>query len=203
LCQPRGQPHPATLALYALGISAVASDNYGLLKQVFELKIKTNQYRPEELLTEPLSPLRVFDRDLSKRLLPGRENEFTPFKNYLFEVLRDIVRDVVPDDRSYDEAFDWFEYLLGLVHCDQTATPEELEGVKSRADQSHIWGPIGRFLWNHRNSDDAVQRRTQFEPTGPYPECVTAILQVGFFGSHFTGLNYERFALIKRGFDSR
>lgn len=194
--------YPATLALYTMGISAVASGNYGLLKQAFELKIKTEHHRPEELLTEPLSPLRVFDRNLSKELLPGREREFTPFNNYLFEVLRDSLRDDVPGDRAYDDAFDWFEYLLGLVHCDLTATPTEIEGVRNNPGKNHLWGPIGRFLWNLRSSEDGVQSRTRFEPAGPYPECVTSVLQAGFFGSHFTGLNYERFGLVKLGFDS-
>jgi SIR2-like domain len=194
--------YPATLALYTMGISAVASGNYGLLKQIFELKIKTDQNSTEEPLTEALSPIRVFERNLSKQLLPGRELEFTPFNNYLFEVLRDSLRDDVPDDRAYDDAFDWFEYLLGLVHCDQTATPTEIEGVRSNPGKSHLWGPIGRFLWSHRTSEDGVQYRTRFEPGGPYPECVTSVLQAGFFGSHFTGLNYERFGLIKLGFDA-
>jgi hypothetical protein len=194
--------YPAMLALYAMGVSAIASDNYGMLKQVFELKIRTDPYKPEELLTEPLSPVRVLDRDLSKKLLPGREREFTPLNNYLYDVLRDPLREYLPDDRDYENAFDWFEYMLGLVHCDLTATSEEIAAVKNDASNSHIWGPIGRFVWSRRTSDDGVQRRTRFETGGPYPECVTSVLRAGFFGSQFTGLNYERFGLIKLGFDS-
>jgi hypothetical protein len=193
--------YPAMLALYVMGITAIANDNYPLLKQAFALKIRTDHYHTEELLTEPLSPLRVLERDLSRKLIPGREREFTPLNNYAFEVLRDPLREYLPDDGAYDDAFDWFEYLLGLVHCDLTATPEQIEQVKNGAADGYIWGPIGRFLWSHETSDAGIQQRTRFEPTGPYPECVTAALRAGFFGSVPRNLNYERFSLIKRGFD--
>ena len=92
--------------------------------------------------------------------------------------------------------------MVGLVHCDLTATPEEIEAVKNDPAKG-IWGPVGRFLRSQRSSDSAIQRRTRFEPGGPYPDAVTALLRAGFFGSSGTNLNYERFIVIKQGFDVR
>lgn len=194
--------YPALLILYATGIAAVASGNYSLLKHLFALRIKTDKHRPEEPITEPFSPLRVLAKDLQKQLLPGRDRDFTPLNNHVFDVLRDPLRDYLPDDTAYDEAFDWFEYLIGLVHCDMTATPEEIERVRSDPPNGYIWGPVGRFLWNQRSSDTGIQTRTRTEATGHEPEIVTAALRAGFFGSSGDMLNYERFRLVKQGFDA-
>ncbi|MCC6363195.1 MAG: SIR2 family protein [Bryobacterales bacterium] len=190
--------YPGMLAFYAAGIAAVANRKYGLLKHIFGLQIRKDRHRPEELLLEPLSPLRVLERD--GQLLPGRDREFTPLNNHVFEVMRGPLRDYLPDDLAYEQAFDWFEYLVGLVHCDLTATPEEIDAVKNDP-AAGIWGPIGRFLWSQRSSDSSIQRRSRFEPGGAYPDAVTAILRAGFFGSSGGNLNYDRFLLIKRGFD--
>jgi hypothetical protein len=189
--------YPALLALYATGIAAVANDNYALLKHLFSLQIRTGRDRPQKPILKLLSPVRVLELVRQRQLLPGREREFTPLNNHVFEVLRGPLRQYLPADYAYEEAFVWFEYLLSLVHCDITATSEEIETVND-PEKGHLRGPIGRFLWNRWSS---IQQRTRFEAGGPYPEAVTAVLQAGFFGSSGSDLNYERFLLIKRGFD--
>jgi hypothetical protein len=197
--------YPALLTLYAMGIAAVANNNYGLLRHLLALQIRIDKHHPEESIIEPFSPTGVLDRNYQQQLLPGREREFTPLSNHVFAALRDPLRDCLPDEDAYDDAFDWFEYLIGLVHCDLTATPEEIDRVKIGPQNGHIRGPVGRFIWNKRTSDMGVQGRTHFEPGGPYPEVLTSVLQAGFFGSvgpYGSQLNYERFLLIKRGFDA-
>jgi hypothetical protein len=197
--------YPALLTLYTMGIAAVANNNYGLLTHLLALQIRTDKHHPEESIIEPFSPSGVLDRKYQQQLLPGRDLEFTPLGNHVFAALRDPLRDYLSDENAYDDAFDWFEYLIGLVHCDLAATPEEIDRVKIGPQNGHIRGPVGRFIWNKRTSDMAVQGRTLFEPGGPCPEVVTAVLQAGFFGSvgsHGSQLNYERFLLIKRGFDA-
>ena len=188
--------YPALLALYTMGIAAIGDSNYGLLKQLLTLRIRTDQHRPEEPVTEPFSPQRLLDRDFQRQLLPGRDREFTALNNHVFDVVREPVREYFADDRSYDEAFDWFEYLVGLVHCDITATPDEISSIKADPATGHIWGPTGRFLWNRRGSDEGVQNRTRMEPGGAIPEVVGATLRAGFWGS-----SPDRFIVIKSGFD--
>lgn len=193
--------YPATLALYGMGLAAVANSNYGFLKRLLNLKMRTDPYGEEEPITEPLSPLRIFDKQYANKLLPERERNFTPVNDYIFDVLRSVLREYVPDDRVYADAFDWFEYLLGLVHCDLTVTPSELAAIQQNKEGARIWGPIGRFLWRNREQDDNVIHRTEFEIGGPYPEAVTAVLHAGMFSSSPNHPNYERFLLVKRGFD--
>jgi hypothetical protein len=194
------QKYPATLALYAMGIAAIGSGNYLLIKDLLALKMRVDAFSPEESLTKPLAPMHVLQRKHGHEFLPGRERQFTPFNDYVFEILREPLRDYIPDDKTYDEAFDWFEYLLGMVHCDLNATPEDIENVKRGAERG-IWGPVGRFLWKHRNSAESILARTTFVLEGPYPRIVTAALSAGMFASQGNSLNYDRFHLIKRGFD--
>ena len=192
--------YAALLAFYAMGIPAVASGNYGLLKRVFALKIRTDEHRPEERIMEVLTPLQALDHNLQKQLLPGREREVTPLNNHLFDALRTPLREYIPDESAYDDAFDTFEYLLGLTYCDGSSSKEDLK----LADQPNwsIWGPIGRFIWNRRNSADHIQQRTRFESSGPYPELISAVVRAGLFGTGDRAETYERLRLVKSGFDA-
>jgi hypothetical protein len=49
----------------------------------------------------------------------------------LFEALREPLREYLPDDAEYDNAFDWFEYLICLAHIDQQTTRPQLDEEKS------------------------------------------------------------------------
>jgi hypothetical protein len=57
--------------------------------------------------------------------------EHTPLSNPLFEALREPLREYLPDDAEYDNAFDWFEYLICLAHIDQQTTRPQLDEEKS------------------------------------------------------------------------
>jgi hypothetical protein len=191
--------YPALLAFYAMGISAIASGNYGLLRRTFALKIRTDEHRPEGRITDVLTPQEILDLRSQRQLLPGREREFTPLNNHLFEVLRAPLREYIPDDNAYDDAFDTFEYLLGLACCDGSTSRGDLELA---GQPNWFRGPIGRFVWHRRHSEDHIQQRTRFESGGPYPELVSAIVQAGLFGTGDPTDDYERLRLIKRGFDA-
>lgn len=191
--------YPGSLLFYAAGIAAAASSNYGLLAQLFTLRFKPVSHQAEESILDGLSPLQVLDRTLN--LLPGRDREFTPLNNHVFEVLRETLREYVPDEPAYDDAFDWFEYLRGLVYADITAEANEIEALRNNVPDALIRGPIGRFVWNRRSSGNSIIQQTRFDPDGPYPAIVTQALQGGLFGSSTNQLNYARFRLIKLGFD--
>jgi hypothetical protein len=193
--------YPATLLLYAMGIADVAARNYRLLNDVLSLKVQPAPYSKEVFLTKFLAPISIFDKRHANELMPGRNLAFTPVNDYVFEVLREPLREYLPDDKAYEEAFNWFEYLLGLVHCDLTVTSERLERVKTGVQDGFIRGPYGRFIWDVRNPGSSILDRTEFKSDGPYPEAVAAALSGGMFGSQGRSLNYDRFLLIKRGFD--
>jgi hypothetical protein len=42
----------------------------------------------------------------------------TGLSDHLSAVLRDPLREYLPNETEYERTFDWFEYLLCLVHCD-------------------------------------------------------------------------------------
>ena len=108
------------------------------------------------------------------------------------------LRDYLPDDQSYETTFDWFEYLLGLVHCDQQVTRRELEEQKSKDPNYYIWGPVGRFGW--KTSDDSILLQTRLGKDGTVPERISKALQAGFFESG-DGTKMDKFLDVKAGFD--
>jgi hypothetical protein len=147
---------------------------------LFALKVGTDQHRTEESITEVVTPLQTLDLTYQKQLLPGREREFTPLHNHVYEVLRGPLREYLPDDNAYDDAFDMFEYLLGLIYCHAASSDEGLKQVGQPGFS--IRGPIGRFVWKSRTSEHHIQQRTHFEQGGPYPEFIDAVVRAGLFG---------------------
>lgn len=71
------------------------------------------------------------------QMLPNMETRYTPVSDYLFNKLRETLREYIPRDEDYLANFDRFEYLLSLVHVDLTR--------KERGDG--WWGPVGSFKW--------------------------------------------------------
>jgi hypothetical protein len=61
-----------------------------------------------------------------------------PLSTHLYKILREPLRELLPQDIDYEKCFDRFEYLLGLVHADLYL---ELLGSP--------YGPVGRFGWKY------------------------------------------------------
>jgi hypothetical protein len=116
----------------------------------------------------------------------------------LFSILREPLREYLPDDGEYDECFDWFEYLLGLAGCEAKATAEEL---KKAAGGEPLWGPIGRFAFRGGFGAETIMTETELPSDGKVPERVSAILDAGFFGSGHGG-GVARYRAVKQGFDA-
>jgi len=187
--------YPALLLFYGAGIASLAAGNYSLLGDMFRLKLRANWNDQEVPITGALNAVKVMQTDLQRKL-PGYESRLTPLNDHLFDTLRDPLREYVPDDVLYDELFDWFEYLLALVHCDLTTTTEALSELK-RADTWKIWAPRGRFAWKGWHSDSVqVLRKAELRQGQLYPIHVGSLLKAGFFGSD------GRYVDLKNGFDA-
>ena len=169
--------YPALVLMYGMGIGALANSNYRLLKALFDHKIRTDPFKPERCTAATLHNLAVLER-AHQRFLPGREHEHTPLSNHLFEILREPLRDCLPDDSAYEATFDWFEYLLCLAHIDQEVTRKELEEEKSKNPDFYLWAPVGRFGW--KDSERNIVRETEQHEDGSMPASVVAALQAGF-----------------------
>ncbi|MDQ5825818.1 MAG: hypothetical protein M3441_16620 [Chloroflexota bacterium] len=129
--------YPALLLLYAGGISAIANSRYetfaSLLTQPL-VREPTNPVAQPAVLA--LFPTNMMEKEQANEVLK-MAGRYTPLNDHLHRILRDPLRKLIPDDADYDQAFDKFEYLLGLVHAD----------LRRKADRNP-WGPVGRFLWS-------------------------------------------------------
>jgi hypothetical protein len=131
-------------SFYVMGIAAIARDNYELLRELFLLRVSTNGRNPDKPVTAVLTTSAVLAREV-QRHMPGRENQYTPLNKYLFDILREPLREFLPDDVLYDDLFDWFEYLLGLMHCDLACNPAEDRTARGAAFPA-IRGSTGGIL---------------------------------------------------------
>lgn len=130
--------YPALLFLYGAGLAAVASGNYQTIASILtQPKVKNDNGKEATICTE-IFPHGVMEKSIAHQL-PGLDRRHTPVSDYLFDKLRVVLQEYIPRDDDYQEKFDRFEYLLGLVHADLT----------HHETQNGWWGPVGCFKWRH------------------------------------------------------
>jgi hypothetical protein len=128
--------YPALLLFYGAGLASVASNNFATLATILtKPKVRDEQNKYQAICSE-VYPGAVLETNLG-RLLPGLERRHTPVSDHLYDRLREPLREFLPRDGDYQEAFDRFEYLLGLVHAD----------LNRREGKDGWWGPVGSFGW--------------------------------------------------------
>lgn len=132
------QRYPALQLLYAGGMGSIAAEKYTALATL--LTTPTVAHRQDERAPAALRlyPFAVMEQKHG-RLLPGLEQAHTPLSDHLCGLLREPLREYLPDDQLYEQAFDRFEYMLTLVHAD--------------LDHQRGWVPVGRFAWRHEGND--------------------------------------------------
>jgi hypothetical protein len=144
--------YPALLCLYSLGLAAIAKGNYPLLASLF-LKPR-NKYSSTGKYTQLILDLTasgVIGKDAGQ-WIPGLERNRTPTSDHLFELLRPSLRNLIPEEKQYEEVFDYFEYLQSLVICD----------IYSQIGKSR-WVPLGRFGWKDRDYGNHISSIIQEE----------------------------------------
>jgi hypothetical protein len=193
--------YPALLLLYGTGLSAIASGNYRLLARLLTCQVRPERHKPSEPAAVVLHNLAVLDRGGQKQL-PGREREFTPLSNHLFELFREPMREYLADDSEYENAFDWLEYLIALVHADLTSSWPALQQAEQEGKEPTAWGPIGCFGWRNRYGDREIVAEPELNKGEQLPGKVAAVLQAGLFGGG-GATYYDRFRGVKRAFDRR
>ena len=128
--------YPALLLFYAGGIASVANHRYDTLS-ILLTRVRIRNLNDVKPLVLSLYAWAVIPDEIGHHL-PGLEKHKFPGSEYLFRVLREPLRELLPDDSEYQSAFDQFEYLLALVHADLL----EKEG-------RGFWAPIGCFGYRH------------------------------------------------------
>jgi hypothetical protein len=182
---PSLKRYPALLALYAAGLGAVAADRRSLLGTLLltpRVRVYAETMRAVQVLHGGETQDGIVPHAYAKRL-PGLERRKTPLSDRLFETLRDPLRQLVPDDREYEDLFDRFEYLLALAYV----------GMRLKAGPQ-IWGPAGRFAWRAERTDFALFK--QIENEAKIPHGHAWLLEDGMFDASLT-----RFLEVKSKFD--
>lgn len=168
--------YPSLLLLYSAGISSLAVGNYHNLYKIFyEINIKHND--KEFPLGYMVNCNRILTPHDAKKI-PGYEKNYTPFSEYLFDLLKNDYKILYPNVDKFEKLFDVFEYLLSLTCCDISA------GLKRSLRFHH-----GRFAWktSHYGQEFFNGLMDYFKEKGKY-----RILEAGFFKSDkdiFSGLN--------------
>jgi hypothetical protein len=153
---------PAMMLLYAGGVGAVAAERYeNLLAILLRATVREPSESRPAVMT--LVPNKVLGLNAAHKL-EGMGRRLTPVSDLMFEAARPWLQEAVPDDESFEIAFDRFEFMLGVVAVDL--------GKHS--------GPVGRFGWKRLHypaSDVVVTVRQEIERLGDkWPP-----LKAGFF----------------------
>jgi hypothetical protein len=146
--------YPALLAVYVGGIAAVANQNWRALRAVLldpRIRRDNGTHAPVLALSKNL----VLNDDQAQNL-PGMRKRHTALSQWLEPRIRDSLKPVITSDARYQEAFDRFEYLWGLMHADLYVAPW---------GPRRIVGPVGNFGWRHASEHlhpaEAVQQEIE------------------------------------------
>ena len=119
------------------------------------------------------------------KLRGGQRNYLTPLSDHLCSLFEEPLKEYLPTAPDYEEAFDRFEYMLGLVCAD----------LRQERKAYGFWGPVGSFGWRHRHEPEKhnmVKVESEIAAAGDN----WAPLRTGLFGG-----SLERAREIKTKFD--
>ncbi|MCK5342366.1 MAG: SIR2 family protein, partial [Candidatus Heimdallarchaeota archaeon] len=131
--------YPALLLLYGGGIASIAAEKY----DTFSTLLTKRSVEGNDPIVLNLYIYSVF-ADGASEYISRYENSPTPVSSYLFEILREPLREILPQDVDYQKCFERFEYLLGLIYVD----------LKEKNDRGYYRGPVGNF-WRKNIYDSA------------------------------------------------
>jgi len=134
------RPYPATLFLYSLGVAAVESDQLKLIGKLFTAPVRDSN-RQEHPVVQLLHPLVLISNDdHAKALLGGTQRHHYQLSHWLYSVIREVARETIPNDRSFELAFDELEILMSLSFA-------------TYADWGSDWIPLGEFGPRRQNRE--------------------------------------------------
>ena len=139
--------YPALLLLYAGGVAATAHRQYFTLVKLLSSAAVSDIGSGEKrilVLVNPTKMLNEIPSNMFREIFQVRDVHGA--SNRVAQTLRDRFRELLPQDRDYDDAFDRFEHFLALAYAD--IAPEMAQG----------WTPIGRW---HPGKGSALERVTE------------------------------------------
>lgn len=189
---------PTVAMLYAAGLAALYSQNYGSLRAVaIDTRVHTyykgdipligasHVWRPFEnnAISAQMLARHVTDPDqkegtddeLYEGLTSGRIGKrHTPVSDYFHDAMRDDFRFLLPNDSDYTEIFDQLEVFLAALAID---TRDHLE----KTDKTFTDGPwFGSFTWRNRHATPTLEALLKAELDDSGSRWLP--LQAGLFG---------------------
>lgn len=162
--------YPALLALYGVGLCSVATERWDCLADVLAVQVRDPAWDDKlQSLPGSLRSWRVLDSQTinTKYSSPGRK---TPVSDHLHEVFSEMIRpNLRLSPERFDDLFDQWEFLIGVVSHDGTGS-----------------GPIGRFVWRR----EYVFRGRP--PDRAFSQATDALLRKGLFEANPDRLNQVR-----------
>jgi hypothetical protein len=132
--------YPALFLTYSIGIISIATENYRALAALL-LKTKYIENDEKKKAIEVLNVNQVFYGNYDKWIpYPDAEKKKTPASEYMFKIMKDLLKNNIPDEKKYEEFFDTFEYLTGLIYVDLMFKDISNENIRF---------PTGRFAWKY------------------------------------------------------
>jgi hypothetical protein len=133
--------YPAVLALYGGGIGAIAAGKLETVEALLSgVTIRGIGNQEDPLVLKLAVPHVVKEEPLQ----PAQGNQWlTPASDRLAEKLREPLREFLPSEEQYVDAFDTFEYLFALAYADR------------RERNGRVWAPVGAYGWRQRRRGDA------------------------------------------------
>lgn len=193
--------YPALLLFYAIGVAAVASSNFSLLKEVLTAEIVRDPNKQPEPAAITLNDNRCLPRD-SQRELPGYERQFTALLNHMAEILKEATRDLLLSPARFDDCLDRFDYIRTLVAWDSSVTRAEvLELRKENKPLPRLGIPAGRYAWKDSfYGENGLPQRMAIK-NGVIPPEVAALLATDLFESGQGRLS-DKYQMAKEAVDA-
>ena len=185
--------YPLLILAYSIGMIALERKNYKNLAALLLFSHFEDNDEKKHII-EIINSQRVFAGKWIKWLptYPESGTPKTPVSDYLYSCMRGIVNTYLPDDKKYEDFFDMFEYLIGLIYVDlmfEDVSPE------------NIGFPIGRFAWKYygwgsgRKGSKLINDLIE---NGIKREKEWALLKAGFFNG-----SVERFKKCHEAYESQ
>ena len=133
--------YPATLLLYTLGLGAVSSERFRFLRRILATAVTQQNSEPQSAV-KLLPPFCMFGGNgRTTQILEGMERRYAPLNDWIYGVLRQHLRSIVPNDQRYELVFDKLEILMALSFA----------YYEKRLEGGWYWAPAGAFGYRQQN----------------------------------------------------
>ena len=164
--------YPGILLLYALGISAIEAGNLRFVNRIFRRTVTDDSSGVAQ--SSPVLTKLLLARNTEGHLkgyLEGMERNHVPINDWVHNVLRQPLGQLIADDASYSLIFDKFEMLASLG----------FGSMQHRESYLNDWFPLGAFIWRSENRQRVI---AEFEESIGLLGNDSPLVECGIFGNN-------------------